>query len=196
MTAATHLRSRCGATIQLEVDRWFSDVDEVERELLARLAEPILDLGCGPGRIVAELARSGRVALGVDLEPEAVGEARRRGGTALQRSLFSPLPGEGRWASVVLFDGNIGIGGSPVRLLRRVAELLASGGTALIEVGGPGSGSSELEVRVERGDSTGPWFAWALVDVDGIRGGLERAGLSTVAIESYGTRWFVTAVRR
>ena len=33
-----------------------------------------------------------------------------------------PMPGEGRWDTVLLADGNIGIGGAPVALLRRTAD--------------------------------------------------------------------------
>ena len=36
-----------------------------------------------------------------------------RGATVLQRDIFGPLPGEGRWGTALLFDGNVGIGGDP-----------------------------------------------------------------------------------
>ena len=49
------------------------------------------------------------------------------GGQALRRSVFEPLPGEGRWNTALLIDGNIGIGGDPDALLRRIAQLLAPG---------------------------------------------------------------------
>ena len=51
----------------------------------------------------------------------------------VRRDLFGPLPGEGTWAHVLLADGNIGIGGDPLRLLRRAARLLRPGGTVLVE---------------------------------------------------------------
>ena len=41
------------------------------------------------------------------------------GGPALVRSVFETLPGEGRWDTVLLMDGNIGIGGDPAALLGR-----------------------------------------------------------------------------
>ena len=47
---------------------------------------------------------------------------RRRGGTAIRRDLFAPLPAEGSWEQILLTDGNIGIGGNPVRILRRAAR--------------------------------------------------------------------------
>src|SRR5204863_7462240 len=90
-----------------------------EEARLAAMAAPVLDVGCGPGRLVVGLARRGAVALGVDPAPAAVALARGRGAAVLQRSVFDPLPGHGRWRTIVLADGNIGIGGDPVRLLRR-----------------------------------------------------------------------------
>ena len=51
----------------------------------------------------------------------------------VRRDVFGPLPGEGTWRHVLLADGNIGIGGDPLRLLRRAARLLRPGGTVLVE---------------------------------------------------------------
>ena len=89
---------------------------------------PTIDLGCGPGRLVAELIRRGVPALGVDQSATAVGLARRSGAPALRRDVFGPLPGAGRWQTVLLADGNVGLGGDPLRVLRRAAELLGRGG--------------------------------------------------------------------
>jgi len=69
----------------------------------------------------------------------------------LERSVFEPLPGERRWATVILLDGNIGIGGDPVVLLSRVTELLAADGMAVVEVEPPGATSTTMTVRVEDG---------------------------------------------
>jgi len=48
--------------------------------------------------------------------------------------------GGGRWAHVLLADGNVGIGGDVVALLRRCAELVRPGGTVVVEVERPGAG--------------------------------------------------------
>jgi hypothetical protein len=48
--------------------------------------------------------------LGVDSSATAVEMTRRRGGTAICRDLFAPLPAEGSWEQILLTDGNIGIG--------------------------------------------------------------------------------------
>ncbi len=70
--------------------------------------------GAGPGRLTAALARRRQVALGIDVVAEAVGQTRERGGSALHRDVYDTVPGEGRWHTALLADGNVGIGGDPV----------------------------------------------------------------------------------
>jgi SAM-dependent methyltransferase len=117
-----------------ELDRWQSPADEVDRLALSRCEGPVLDVGCGPGRIVTALAERGIPALGVDVSPRAVSLTTARGAAALRRPVQDRLPGEGRWGSVLLMDGNIGIGGDPADLLRRCAELVRPDGLVLVEV--------------------------------------------------------------
>lgn len=195
MTAV--LRTCTGAAIPLEVGRWRSDPDAVERALVESLPEPVLDIGCGPGRIVTALAEAGRLALGVDTSPVAVAEAGRRGALVLQRSIFDPLPGEGRWGSAVLLDGNIGIGGDPVALLARIRALLAPGGRAMVEVERPGTPTEVLIVRIEGapGASAGPWFRWARVGADDFASLATEAGLAPAGFTVVHGRWFAQACR-
>jgi SAM-dependent methyltransferase len=134
LAVPVHVHFNDGATQRQDVDRWIADPDPADLRLLDRCTGPTLDLGCGPGRLAAELARRGVPALGVDVSAHAVALTRARGGAAVRRDLFARLPGEGRWAHALLIDGNIGIGGDPVRLLRRVAALLTPHGRLLVEV--------------------------------------------------------------
>src|SRR5581483_5326616 len=132
------------------------------------------------------------VALGIDPAPGAVEIARRRGAPVLQRSVFDPVPGQGRWRTVLLVDGNIGIGGDPVRLLQRCRTLLAPSGTVIAEVEAPGAGLAHHRARLERGGTCGPWFPWAVVGTDALPAvaggaGLLVAGLVHVPAEQ---RWF------
>ena len=185
------LASRCGTTIDLRVDRWWGRCDVVEEALLAGLPDPILDVGCGPGRVAAALVAGGRPALGIDTSPVAVAEARRRGAPVLRRSVFDPLPGEGRWGAVLLLDGNVGIGGDPVALLARAARLARPGGAVAVEVEPPGRPSTALTVRIEAPDTLpGPWFPWARVSADGIAAVAAAAGLAVAGLDAAGGRWF------
>uniref|UniRef100_A0AAU2JYA2 Methyltransferase domain-containing protein n=1 Tax=Streptomyces sp. NBC_00049 TaxID=2903617 RepID=A0AAU2JYA2_9ACTN len=156
-----YLRRHDGWLLPLEVERWCAEPDAADDTVLARCTGPVLDIGCGPGRLVAALARLGHTALGVDVTPEAVARTVRAGGSALCRSVFDPLPGRGSWGTVLLIDGNIGIGGNPAALLRRAAELTARGGSLLVEVA-TADVDERVEVYVEDGNGgRGASFWWA-----------------------------------
>jgi len=184
------LRTREGAVLPLAVGR-FVDPHAAEATVLDCADGPVLDVGCGPGRHVLALARRGVMALGVDVTPAAVHLARQRGAMVIERSVFDRVPGAGRWRSALLLDGNVGIGGDAVALLRRVRALLHPRGRALVEVDGPGHPTLTTQVRVESGPDVGPWFPWALVGVDGVAALAERAGLAESARWREGGRWFV-----
>lgn len=188
------LRADDGSALPLEPGRWHAEPTPGEEALLAGLAAPVLDVGCGPGRLVVALARRGAVALGVDPAPGAVALARDRGAPVLQRSVFDPLPGAGRWRTVLLADGNIGIGGDPARLLQRCKELLAPGGAVVAEVEppAPGAGWRRYRVRLERGARSGPWFPWAVVDANAIARLAAGAGLALRQLQPIPEegRWF------
>jgi SAM-dependent methyltransferase len=159
------------------------------------MAGPVLDVGCGPGRFVVGLAHRGTVALGVDPAPAAVALCRSKGAPVLQKSVFDPLPGQGRWRTVLLADGNIGIGGDPERLLRRCRDLLADDGTVVVEVEPPSCASAgwrPYRARLERGPACGPWFNWAVVGADAIAGLARAAGLRLLRLEPIPAegRWF------
>ena len=109
----------------------------------------------------------------------------------LQRSVFETLPGEGRWRTVLLLDGNIGIGGDPVRLLRRCAGARAPPGCVVVEVEAPGPGWRTCRARLERGRESSPWFEWSVVGADAIAGLAAGTGLRVGAIDRAGDhRWF------
>lgn len=163
------LRRTDGWLLPLEVERWCARADAADMSVLRRCTGAVLDIGCGPGRLVEALAALGRPVLGVDTSPAAITRTRRTGGAALQRSVFDPLPGERRWQSALLLDGNIGIGGDPSALLARVRELLAPDGLLFVE-----AASAEVEERIEvrLDDGTGghgPAFLWARLGSEALR---------------------------
>lgn len=185
------VRGDTGEAFVLDLDRWDRPASGEERALLAGVEGPVIDLGCGPGRLVVDLAARRVPALGIDLSPDAVDLARRRGATVLQRDLFGDLPDEGRWSTALLFDGNIGIGGDPVRLLRRCRRLTARTGRVLVEVGPPGVGWRRASARLVRDGRRSAAFPWAVVGADAV-GGLGRsAGLAVTTLrETPSGRWF------
>ena len=185
------LRADSGELIELDLGRWHDAATAEEEAVLASVDGPVIDLGCGPGRLVVSLASRGVPALGVDSSPSAVLLARMRAATVLQRDLFGPLPGEGRWATVLLFDGNVGIGGDPVRLLDRCRRLIGSRGQVVAEVQPPGTGWRRLTVWFERGGDRSETFAWAVVGADAVAGLARAAGLLVASLdETASGRWF------
>jgi SAM-dependent methyltransferase len=190
------LRSACGRVLPLHVDRWFADPSAAEHDVLERVLAPVLDVGCGPARHTLALLDKGVPAVGVDASSGAVRIARGRGAPVLHRSVFDRLPDEGRWGTALLLDGNVGIGGRPVALLRRLRAALRPGGRVLVEVERPGTRSGFLRVRIEAApravapDAVHGWFPWATVGADALPAVARRAGLSLVELWAADGRWF------
>jgi len=176
---------------EFDAGTWSADRRPGDTSLVDRCSPYTMDLGCGPGRLAAALATAGHPVLGVDISPQAVRYTRRRGAPALLADALGPLPDEGRWRSVLLADGNIGIGGDPVRLLRRARRLLAPGGSLLVEVDPPGHGSWRGDVALSDGRQVSERFAWSFVDADEIAALAAAAGLQVLHRWTEAQRWFV-----
>jgi SAM-dependent methyltransferase len=181
-----------GELVPLALDRWLNEPPAEEQRLLDDLSGPVLDIGCGPGRHVRALSDRGIPTLGIDTSGEAVRLAWARRAPVLQRSIFDRLPGPGRWATALLLDGTVGIGGDPLLLLTRVRELLAARGCAVVETDGPGVSCRRLRARIEIRDRTTEWFPWARVGVDAIHEIALRTGFSRCRVVEGGERWFAT----
>jgi SAM-dependent methyltransferase len=180
---------------RLPVDAWRRDADEGDRVLLEHCSGPTLDIGCGPGRLTEALARRGHAVLGIDVVGEAVRQSRDRGAPALVRDVFGPLPGEGRWETALLADGNIGIGGDPVALLSRVAELIAPQGRAVVDVARHGTGIRTRHVRIETVHGRSRSFPWTVVGADAIEAVAAAAGLRRTTAYHSGERCFAVLAR-
>lgn len=179
----------------LPIDAWTS-VDDADRAVLAHCLGPTLDIGCGPGRMSEALALAGQSVLGVDVIPEAVRQTRDRGATALLRSVFEPLPGEGRWGTALLADGNVGIGGDPVALLERARDLLAPDGRVVVDVAPWGTGVVTRHVRLETAHGRSGRFPWTAVGADAIAAVAAAAGLGQATGHRHGGRWWAVVEAR
>lgn len=166
-----------GERVTLPLDDWSASMIPGDEELLSRCVGATLDVGCGPGRLTVAVAARGLPVLGIDVTPAAVHAARERGALALQRDVFGSVPASGRWSTVLLADGNIGIGGDPATLLRRVRQLLADGGQALVELAASNHGRGTNSARLHSRGRSGEWFRWVEVGVDEIVGPASTADL-------------------
>lgn len=170
--------------VTFDVRNWCQDASAIERSLLQSLRGPVLDVGCGPGRLLAAAGTLGLAALGIDTSAEAIRQARSRGGRAIEQSIFDTVPQSGHWQSIILLDGNIGIGGNIGSLLGRCRQLIALGGTLLVEV----EADEQIDtvypavLEDERGNRSEA-FAWA------------RTGTAGLATRAQAGGWSVTDVR-
>lgn len=201
------LLGRDGSRRLMPLSRWMGDATKEELALLDLAVGPVLDVGCGPGRHVLALAAMGIHAVGMDLAERAVDLARSRGAAAFQGSVFDHVPDEGHWGTVLLLDGNIGIGGDPTSLLGRAADLLGTGGRVLVELEPPGTPTRTRPVQCLRnghwvgndwwadwhaghehlGDD---WFRWSEVSVDDIADLATAAGFNLCRAWTTAGRFF------
>jgi SAM-dependent methyltransferase len=196
VTADLSVRDPRGHAVAVPVARWFGAIGPVDLRVLARAEGPVLDVGCGPGRHVVALAERGIPALGIDVTSMALDVARRRGACVIERSVFDRVPAAGRWSTVLLLDGNVGIGGEPVALLRRVRDLLRPGGSVIVELeAGPIRHPSRL-VRFELAGTAGPWFRLSSVTVGELDDLAAESGFTTTQEWREGARGFAVLVRR
>jgi SAM-dependent methyltransferase len=181
---------------QLPMDSWSKVADTADRVVLGHCLGATLDIGCGPGRMSQHLAMQGGCVLGIDLVPEAVALTRERGSSALVRDVYEHLPGEGRWDTALLADGNIGIGGDPVRLLGRVHDLLAPNGRAVVDLAPPGAGIQTVMLTLECAGNRSAPFAWSFVGPESVRQVALTAGMYVTGVHEYEGRWFAVLQKR
>ena len=163
-----------------------------DEALLGLCSGPTVDLGCGPGRFTVALADRGVPSLGIDVSATAVEMTVQRGGKAIHGDVFETPRRHGAWAHVLLADGNIGIGGNPLRMLARARQLLAPRGTVVAEVE-----VGDAEVRNERRrwethHSVTGWFPWSRVGADAVHALAGASGFAVTSTADVSGRHLVT----
>lgn len=181
----------------LDVARFLGDPDAAETRIARMLHGPVLDVGCGPGRMVRASLDAGRPALGLDVSPAAVQIAQTRGLPVVHGSIFDTVPGHGTWRSVLLLDGNIGIGGDPAALLARCAQIMHTTGHLLVETHPDRARDRVFEgvLANEEGDVSAP-FPWAEVGRRALRRHARGADLEPVGQFRSGARHFARYAHR
>ncbi|MDV8024777.1 class I SAM-dependent methyltransferase [Rhodococcus sp. IEGM 1330] len=196
------IRERDRRRRRLPLQRWMGgdtasfDDRRVDEAILALCTGSTLDLGCGPGRLTAALIARGITALGVDDSAAAVALCRARGGPARHQDLFAPLPRTGRWRHALLADGNIGIGGDPLALLHRTAQLLEPGGTLVVEAGPPAAPQRTQFLRFETDAAASAWFPWTTIGSTALAALAEPVGLRMVHVDAISGRFIAVLERQ
>jgi len=167
--------------VTMDVARWNADADDTDLTLLTSVTGPVLDVGCGPGRMVRAALGLGMHALGLDVSAAAIELAGSLGGAYHLGSVFDAVPAAGIWQTVLLVDGNIGIGGDIPALLARCRDLLGRGGEIVVELDAdPQRDAHYTGQVVDARGATSDSFPWAEIGHDRLLRLLPGLGLREV----------------
>jgi SAM-dependent methyltransferase len=122
----------------------FNNDDDPEVGYLCRVAEqsgePVLDLGCGPGRLLRQFLKAGLDADGCDISPDMLAICRTRAAAdglepVLYEQSMAELDLPRRYRTIVLC-GSLGLGGThadDLEALRRIFDHLEPDGLVAID---------------------------------------------------------------
>lgn len=149
-----------------------------ERDAIANATGAVLDLGAGAGRHSLYLQGLGHRVTAVDASPGCVSVCRAQGVADVRLADINEIRPDGRWDTVLLMCGNLGLGGDwdPTRrLLRVLVEMTRPGGCLIGDSVDPTSEDPDdiayeernrrsgyhrghVKLRLHYGDLVTPWW--------------------------------------
>lgn len=192
-----------------------------EADLLRRTEGPVLDVGCGAGRMLLWLQQRGMAAVGIDVSPGAVEVCRTRGCADVRlidvMEARADALGEGAFRTAVVFGNNIGIGGTiegARELLWRLARAVAPSGHLLVaglditQTAEPqhlayhrrnraaGRPRGEIVMRFEYEGGVGSWVRWFHPEPEELERIALEAGWTIVEIGSAAGPFLAAVLQR
>lgn len=169
-----------------------SSVYAYESRLLEQVKSPILDLGCGPGRIAISLGRSGHTVVGIDNSEDALITLQKSAGTdhiAIARMSINQLGfAPESFSTIVAMGYNIGAAGNLANLRVLFSQLrrccIPGGFFFLTSVDVmkrwdyesyflanvmKGRDRGQSRRRLRRGSEVGEWSDWIYVNPNDLR---------------------------
>ena len=114
--------------VQLDVADWRAPANAVDVAVLAGLAGPLLDVGCGPGRMVRAAEERGLAALGIDVSTGGGDRGAEGRGSGAAPIGLRATPPRAPLGTVLLSTATSGSAATRCALLLRVpSELLPDG---------------------------------------------------------------------
>ena len=129
--------------------------------VLSRNPNTVLDIGCGEGWLVRALAEQGVHAMGVDVVPALVEQAARAGGGDFRVASYEQIAAGEVDITVDVVVANFALIGkeSVEGVIRRIPDLLTSGGALIIQTLHPIAASGDLPY--EDGWRHGSWAGFS-----------------------------------
>ena len=177
-----------------EYDRW----PDHEREAIAEARGPVLDIGCGAGRVALYLQQQGREVMGIDNSPLAVRVTRLRG---VKRARILAIEDihtlRRKFDTIVLFGNNFGLLGGVKkarRLLSTMHRITGPEAAIIAAAADPyatrdplhlayqeqnrrrGRLPGQLRLRIRYRQLCGPWFDYLFVAPDEMCSLVENTG--------------------
>lgn len=150
--------------------------------------EHILDLGCGDGRLTAELAATGARVTGCDKSAEQIAAAQALGLDA-QVADGAALPFPDQSFDAVLSNAALHWMRDPDAVLKEVARVLKPGGRFVAEMGGAGNVATIIgaltTAMAHRGLAVTSAFPWYFPTPTNYRAKLEAAGFRVVEMDHF-----------